>query len=72
MVAKCVPCWSRCSLLAEVLALSLSPNTASNSAIKALKSCRRGDDVSRMGINHAAGVPVSRVPMNPIRVVSSK
>jgi hypothetical protein len=25
-----------------------------------------------MGINHAAGVPVSRVPMNPIRVVSSK
>jgi hypothetical protein len=59
-------------LLAEVLALPLSPNTASNSAIKALKSYRRRDDVSRMGANHAAVVPVSRVPMNPTRVVSSK
>ncbi len=59
-------------MLVEVLALSLSPNTTSNSAIKALKSCRRGDDVSRMGANHAAVVPVSRVPTNPTRVVSSK
>ncbi len=67
-----VPCWRRRNLLAEVLALSLSPNTASNSTIKALKSCRRGDDVSRMGANHAAAVPVSRVPMNPTQVVSSK
>jgi len=56
--------------LAEVLALSLSPNTASNSAIKASKSCRRGDDVSRMGANHVVAIPVSRVPTNPIRVVS--
>ncbi len=71
-MAKRVPCWRRRSLLAEVLALSLSPNIASNSAIKALKSCRKGDDVSRMGTNHAATVPVSRVPMNPTRVVSSK
>ncbi len=51
-------------MLVEVLALSLSPNIASNSAIKALKSCRRGDDVSRMGTNHAATVLVSRVPTN--------
>ncbi len=71
-MAERVPCWRRRSLLAKVLALSLSPNTASNSAIKALKFCRRGDDVSRMGVNHAAAVPVSRVPMNPTRVVSSK
>ncbi len=71
-MAERVPCWRQHSLLAEVLALSLSPNTASNSAIKALKSCRRGDDVSRMGANHAAAVPVSRFPMNPTRVVSSK
>jgi hypothetical protein len=59
-------------LLVEVLALSLSPNTASNFAIKASKSCRRGDDVSKMGANHAVDVPVSRVPTNPTRVVSSK
>ncbi len=71
-MAERVPCWRRGSLLAEVLALSLSPNTASNSTIKALKSCRRGDDVSRMGANHAAAVPMSRVPTNPTRVVSSK
>ncbi len=51
-------------MLVEVLALSLSPNIASNSAIKALKSCRRGDDVSRMGANHVAAVLVSRVPTN--------
>jgi hypothetical protein len=71
-MAERVPCWRRCNLLAEVLALSLSLNTVSNSAIKALKSCKRGDDVSRMGANHAAAVPVSRVLMNPKRVVSSK
>ncbi len=71
-MAERVPCWRRRSLLAEVLALSLSPNIASNFAIKALKSCSRGDDVSRMGANHAAAVPVSRVPTNPTRVVSSK
>jgi hypothetical protein len=71
-MAERVPCWSRLSLLAEVLALSLSPNTASNSAIKVLKSCRRGDDVSRMGANHVAAVPVSRVPTNPTRLVLSK
>jgi hypothetical protein len=59
-------------LLAEFLALSLSPNTLSNFAIKALKFCRKGDDVSRMVANYAAAVPVSRVPMNPTRVVSSK
>ncbi len=59
-------------MLAEVLALSLSLNTASNFAIKALKSCRRRDDVSRMGANHVAAVPVSRVPTNPTQVVSSK
>ncbi len=64
-MAEHVPCWRRRNLLAEVLALSLSPNTVSNSAIKALKSCRRGDDVSKMGANHATFVPVSRVPMNP-------
>ncbi len=67
-----VLCWSQRNLLAEVLTLSPSPNTASNSAIKASKSCRRGDDASRMGANHAAAVPVSRVPTNPTRVVSSK
>ncbi len=72
MVAEHVPCWSRRSLLAEVMALSLSPNTTSNFAIKALKSCRRGDDVSRMGANHVVVVPVSRVPTNPTQVVSSK
>jgi hypothetical protein len=72
MVAERVPYWSRRSLLVEVLALSLSLNTTSNSAIKASKSCRRGDDVSRMGANHAAAVPMSRVPTNLIRVVSSK
>jgi hypothetical protein len=71
-MAERVPCWSRRSLLVEVLALSLSPNTVSNSAIKASKSCRRGDDVSRMGTNHVADVLVSRVPTNPTRVVSSK
>jgi hypothetical protein len=71
-MAERVPCWNRRSLLAEVLTLSLSSNTASNSAIKALKSCRRGDDVSRMGANHATAAPVSRVPTNPTRVVSSK
>jgi len=71
-MAERVPCWRRRSLLAEVLALSLSPNTASNSVIKVLKSYRRGDDVSRMGANHATTVPVSRVPTNPTRVVSSK
>jgi hypothetical protein len=37
-----------------------------------LKSCRRGDDVSRMGANHVAAVPVSRVPTNPTRLVLSK
>jgi hypothetical protein len=58
--------------LVEVLALSLSPNIASNSAIKALKSYRRRDDVSRMKTNHAVAVPVSRVPMNPTQVVSSE
>ncbi len=71
-MAERVPYWRRRSLLVEVLALSLSLNIVSNSAIKALKSCRRGDDVSRMGANHAAAVPVSRVPMNPTRAVSSK
>ncbi len=71
-MAEHVPCWRRCNLLAKVLALSLSPNTVSNFTIKALKSCRKGDDVSRMGANHAAVVPVSKVPMNPTRVVSSK
>jgi hypothetical protein len=59
-------------LLAEVLALSLSLNTVSNSAIKALKSYRKGDDVFKMGANHVAAVLVSRVPMNLTRVVSSK
>ncbi len=71
-MAERVPYWRRRSLLAEVLALSLSPNTASNYTIKALKSYRKGDDVSRMGANHVAVVPVSRVPTNPTRVVSSK
>jgi len=71
-MAERVPCWRRRNLLAKVLALSLSPNTASNSAIKALKSCRRGDDVSRMGANHAKAVLVNRVPMNPTRVVLSQ
>ncbi len=71
-MAERVPCWSQRSLLAKVLALSLSPNTASNFTIKASKSCRRGDDVSRMGANHAAAVPVSRVPTNPTQMVSSK
>jgi hypothetical protein len=52
--------------LAEVLALSLSPNTTSNSTIKALKSCRRGDDVSKMGANHAVAVSVNRVPTNKV------
>jgi hypothetical protein len=71
-MAERVPCWRQRSLLVEVLALSLSPNTVSNSAIKALKTCKRGDDVSKMGTNRAAAVPVSRVPTNPTQVVSSK
>ncbi len=71
-MAERVPCWRQRSLLVEVLALSLSLNTVSNSTIKVLKSCRRGDDVSKMGANHAVAVPVSRVPTNPTRVVSSK
>jgi hypothetical protein len=72
MMAEHVHCWNRRSLLAEVLALSLSPNTASNSAIKVSKSCRRGDDVSKMGANHAAAVLMNRVPTNTTLVVSSK
>jgi hypothetical protein len=58
--------------LVEVLALSLSPNIASNFAIKAFKSYRRGDDVSRMGANHAVAILVSRVATNPTGVVSTK